>query len=957
MNEYRISNVLKELNIGMQVLVDFLNTNGEFVEYNHHVILTQYQYDMIKCEFEVPKNQTESNISIQEESNILVEEDNNLDLTVEDEDNFYQCRIGLRRGYILFTDNQQITDSVKIVLTQHFNYKELADAIIENLASQDITLIFDLESNLKSSSSTEGEDSDKYPLLKTISLIAEHRDFRIICVGFFPEKDTHYYKVFKSHPHVKYLSFPFKDDNTLYLKERDDWDLDDWGTEFSNELISEISKILFSYDVRQGFGQSIREAAQKNSSKAPRIKVIGKIDIGSIPGYKPPKIAKEERKAFFEKKREENLLKKEDVSIEINSIREDSNPCIIHTAYLPFDYNYCGLGVTQKINVVNIDPLKGNRFNIIDLIFKIRIIEKNYNPIICVGFLPVRYFMEDQQYAILFAKGICYLQLPFSNEELNETIEVLRRKFNNIDENSYLKAYFGSRVSEIINKLRHSYANYSGMYMILKMIGNGDKSYDIIKNKFPDLYRIICSIDFKLLSYYYGFDKISYGELKNIDEKSLERKNILLIDDLSNVGWGKIVSKMIYNSYEDCRFRYVFKKEDNKNWEKTIESSIHEHKPHLILLDLRLEKEIGIRRLDDLGGYKVLNWLKDHEIFKGIPVLIFTSSNKAESTSRLIKKGAEAVWIKPGFDELSGPNMLVARYNSLIKIIAGIFNDYYNINNVTYTIYKNFDEARELVYNKIVNLESRINLNPSIKEDNIFQQNYSHIYIDSCVFLQSQKGMSFFDTFCNLFVLANICKQRELSLQIIKKEQNVVTHILLPKVIVVNDVFDEIYKYSKINENDLKNIWKYALLTYEIFRILLDKNKIRTEINSVNKNDMPVCKSYRKEHVYADGFLINELSNLYRKRTCTLFSLKNDGLFEYSKDKEGKKMRGEKNIIKNEAIYLNTDKDKTLIITYDGPFINKINEIFRPEIENGLISVQRIQEFNNSFKEIIQLLI
>ncbi len=66
--------------------------------------------------------------------------------------------------------------------------------------------------------------------------------------------------------------------------------------------------------------------------------------------------------------------------------------------------------------------------------------------------------------------------------------------------------------------------------------------------------------------------------------------------------------------------------------------------PDLVILDLLMP---------DIDGFGVLEWIREHEMLRPVPVVILTVSTKAEHEQRAVALGAEAVYIKPGdLDEL-----------------------------------------------------------------------------------------------------------------------------------------------------------------------------------------------------------------------------------------------------------------------------------------------------------------
>jgi DNA-binding response OmpR family regulator len=66
--------------------------------------------------------------------------------------------------------------------------------------------------------------------------------------------------------------------------------------------------------------------------------------------------------------------------------------------------------------------------------------------------------------------------------------------------------------------------------------------------------------------------------------------------------------------------------------------------PHLILLDLKMPR---------VSGFDVLAWLRKEEAFKGVPVVVLTSSNHDADIKRAYDLGAKSYLVKPvGFEAL-----------------------------------------------------------------------------------------------------------------------------------------------------------------------------------------------------------------------------------------------------------------------------------------------------------------
>ncbi len=75
-----------------------------------------------------------------------------------------------------------------------------------------------------------------------------------------------------------------------------------------------------------------------------------------------------------------------------------------------------------------------------------------------------------------------------------------------------------------------------------------------------------------------------------------------------------------------------------------LNAAAEKNPPHIILLDLNMPKK---------DGREVLHELKQHHLFKRIPIIIFTTTKNEKEIRNCYDLGANTYIIKPtGFDEL-----------------------------------------------------------------------------------------------------------------------------------------------------------------------------------------------------------------------------------------------------------------------------------------------------------------
>src|SRR5579883_202266 len=66
--------------------------------------------------------------------------------------------------------------------------------------------------------------------------------------------------------------------------------------------------------------------------------------------------------------------------------------------------------------------------------------------------------------------------------------------------------------------------------------------------------------------------------------------------------------------------------------------------PALMLLDLKMPKR---------GGFEVLEWARQHPVYRKLPVVVLTSSSQYEDVDRAYSLGANSYLVKPGdFNDL-----------------------------------------------------------------------------------------------------------------------------------------------------------------------------------------------------------------------------------------------------------------------------------------------------------------
>lgn len=195
-----------------------------------------------------------------------------------------------------------------------------------------------------------------------------------------------------------------------------------------------------------------------------------------------------------------------------------------------------------------------------------------------------------------------------------------------------------------------------------------ERYLSLIRAEIERLDNLIQTLESKILS-------LSISALRNkLKDKS---PKILYIDDQASDGWSNIFQHIIYGKENNSNFEVIQPKEkDTINAEyftNIVDKEIIKHNPDLILLDLRLNRESGVRvEVENLSGAVLLKEIRKH--YPGIPVLMTTASNKSWSYEELQRIGCDAFWTKEGVDTGmteadSVKNYL--RFAELVNVLTG----------------------------------------------------------------------------------------------------------------------------------------------------------------------------------------------------------------------------------------------------------------------------------------------
>lgn len=585
---------------------------------------------------------------------------------------------------------------------------------------------------------------------------------------------------------------------------------------------------------------------------------------------------------------------------------------------------------------------------IIELLFWIRCRFNNINPVVFYSGVSVNHSLKQTpENYILLSPNCYYYQLPITKSKI-ETIKNLK-PIADVDLKPYLKPAIN------LEQVRHRYANYAGMALMTKVARGKHKKQndkDILESE--SLKEFTNSLDYYLLKKYFNLSFKGLSAFSK-DEFVPQTKKVLLVDDLASEGWQTLISQMLYGKSDATEIDTVKIYTKNKtefDETKTIvelEKQIKKHKPHLILLDLRLNDEEGKKHLSELGGFKLLSHLKKSHLYKGVPVIMFTASSNAQTVKQLIGNGSYCVWTKPGIDEGLSVNGIIKRYDQLLQLVTEVFTgiDTSNLatlnNNVKAD--KNtlsFEEMREDLLNQARYIRYRSELQ-EMKQQNHYFNSFTDIFIDTNSLMSGENynngnSFDFAETILNIYKLAQICRPQEHIISVNGNDKK----FSVSRLIVLNFVIDEIIEKTKINDDDQPKNWKRALLGYSVIRALFDNNKnIRTEFCYVDSAGTPKTKLQEpvKRH-YADPVIMKEIIQIVSGNN---FAIK----------------QGSKNI---NACYKTADTN-VLLICNENPkkkkkgdnlpkdLMKKYNDLKNQN--KGKIEILRLVEFNKKMKEIL----
>jgi len=124
---------------------------------------------------------------------------------------------------------------------------------------------------------------------------------------------------------------------------------------------------------------------------------------------------------------------------------------------------------------------------------------------------------------------------------------------------------------------------------------------------------------------------------------------ILVAEDNDNDVF--ILQRVLAAAHLDRETRFV---RDGQEAIEFINGNDAGHLPRLFLLDLKMPR---------MDGFDVLRWRQLRQDLKGIPTIVFTSSEQAKDIQRAYDLGANSYLVKPGdIESLAALMTLLTRY-------------------------------------------------------------------------------------------------------------------------------------------------------------------------------------------------------------------------------------------------------------------------------------------------------
>jgi len=311
------------------------------------------------------------------------------------------------------------------------------------------------------------------------------------------------------------------------------------------------------------------------------------------------------------------------------------------------------------------------------------------NHCVLFSFETIHSLLNRQpKYLIATSKGTSFVQRPFDLNKI-DLIELQDKKAEIENLKSCLKAAFDTL------ELRHRLANIYGLWFLFNThnhyFPNEKLDFSIFPKEFRSNFNSL-QLEISKFLIQKNFSSTLSSDLINkiisLKAKIRNKKpNILYIDDKADLGWAELIKRVLFQNDIQSHFNVLipivadFKNINSfKNLVDDVRNRIYNCGNYIdcVFLDLRLADEEGeIGDINNLSGIKLLNAI--HKLFPALPIIITTASNKAESVKKVFQEGAEALWTKPGLENIHGEKNYLTEYFELLKYTEQALNKYSTI--------------------------------------------------------------------------------------------------------------------------------------------------------------------------------------------------------------------------------------------------------------------------------------
>jgi len=498
----------------------------------------------------------------------------------------------------------------------------------------------------------------------------------------------------------------------------------------------------------------------------------------------------------------------------------------------------------------------------------------------------------NQRNIIIYYQGTTFINLQSLGELQIEKLKAI----NNLNG---LKEFI--RPSFNISKTRHAHANWWGLKTLWD-INNQIKYKKEIKKylDYPQFVKSGLTINNNIIASYLYSDFINANKqtyylktriLKKQEQlQKLDKKNILYIDDKADTGWEEIFKYMLGDNVKLTSITPKpkdFTEEEIQGFYQKVINKLNNK--DLLLLDVRLIDEKGVKDVTSLSGIKLFNYIREE--IPSMPIIITTASNKSETVNYVLNKGADALWTKPGIDQELNSKSLYKQYFEFLNVV-----------------YKSLTKFKTKIDKEIFKTDIKLAQikKTEIKRKIILNDNIDYVILDTNVFLANEKIFKYHKLVYFFYLWSQRTKK---------------------KILIINDVKQELLIKTSSKDDVLRKLAKYSL--DRIF--LYDKSKYidsahniisKTRVINYSVKKIPYMNEYYLTDNYFNlGFTKNDnkfgVFNAEEKLISIFDNEKEANDFRIEKQKSNKRILHADDTFKSLILYLLHCKKNVLFISND----------------------------------------